>query len=101
MPTGWPTGAEGASSGWKPAKGEKLPSWAEEEIKELGAEGFWPVGYANDVMAYIPSKRILDEGGYEADRSMIYYDLPGRWSDLVEEIIVAKALELAREVRGE
>jgi hypothetical protein len=32
---------------------------------------------------------------------MIYYDLPGRWSDLVEEIIVAKALELAREVRGE
>ncbi|MCR2805935.1 S-layer homology domain-containing protein [Paenibacillus soyae] len=46
MPAGWPTGAEAASSGWKPAKGEKLPSWAEEEIKELGAEGIIR-GYAD------------------------------------------------------
>lgn len=81
--------------------GEVVVDYSIRLKKELGGEGFWPVGYANDVMAYIPSKRILDEGGYEADRSMIYYDLPGRWSDLVEEIIVAKALELAREVRGE
>ena len=81
--------------------GEVVVDYSIRLKKELGADGFWPVGYANDVMAYIPSKRILDEGGYEADRSMIYYDLPGRWSDLVEEIIVAKALELAREVRRE
>lgn len=80
--------------------GEVVVDYSIRLKQELGADGFWPVGYANDVMAYIPSKRILDEGGYEADRSMIYYDLPGRWSDLVEEIIVTKALELAHQVRG-
>jgi hypothetical protein len=81
--------------------GEVVVDYSIRLKREIGAEGFWPAGYANDVMAYIPSKRILDEGGYEADRSMIYYDLPGRWSDLVEDIIVAKALELVRQVRGE
>ena len=25
----------------------------------------WVAGYANDVMAYIPSRRVLIEGGYE------------------------------------
>src|SRR5437667_9872642 len=29
----------------------------------------WVTGYANDVMAYIPSERVLKEGGYEGDTS--------------------------------
>ena len=29
--------------------------------------------YANDTPCYIPTRRVLDEGGYEADRTMIYY----------------------------
>jgi neutral ceramidase len=42
-------------------------------------------GYSNDVMSYIPSLRILHEGGYEAEDSMVYYGQPGRFSDQVEE----------------
>ena len=38
------------------------------------------MAYANDVMAYIPSARVLQEGGYEADSSMTYYGHPARWS---------------------
>ncbi len=38
----------------------------------------WVMGYANDVMAYIPSARVLKEGGYEADSSQIYYGMPGK-----------------------
>jgi hypothetical protein len=34
--------------------------------KELGADRIWPVAYANEVPCYIPSERVLREGGYEA-----------------------------------
>jgi hypothetical protein len=46
-------------------------------------------GYSNDVMCYIPSKRVLGEGGYEAVDSMIYYGQPGPFADTVEEKIFA------------
>ena len=36
------------------------------EIKRnLGSSHTWVSAYCNDVMAYIPSKRVLEEGGYE------------------------------------
>lgn len=44
-------------------------------------------GYSNDVMCYIPSLRVLKEGGYEADDSMIYYGQPGPFNDDIEEIV--------------
>jgi len=34
--------------------------------RELGADRTWPVAYANEVPCYIPSERVLKEGGYEA-----------------------------------
>ena len=37
-----------------------------------------------------------EEGGYEADFSMIYYDLPGKWNPAVEEIIIRNIHALAR-----
>ena len=44
-------------------------------------------GYSNDVMSYIPSQRVLHEGGYEAVDSMIYYGQPGPYADDVEDWI--------------
>lgn len=44
--------------------------------------------YANYVPCYIPSRRILAEGGYEAEDSLWYYDRPGRLSTNIEEQIV-------------
>ncbi|MBA4066714.1 MAG: hypothetical protein C0501_24015 [Isosphaera sp.] len=55
----------------------------------------WVAGYANDVMAYIPSARVLKEGGYEADSSQVYYGMPGKWSPAIEDLIVRKVLQLA------
>ncbi len=48
----------------------------------------WVAGYANDVMAYIPSLRVLREGGYEGGGAMVYYGLPSPWSEDVEELII-------------
>ncbi|MFM7151138.1 MAG: neutral/alkaline non-lysosomal ceramidase N-terminal domain-containing protein [Gemmataceae bacterium] len=56
----------------------------------------WVAGYANDVMAYIASARVLKEGGYEGESAMIYYGLPTKWSSVVESLILTKADELAR-----
>jgi len=64
--------------------------------KDLGGN-LWVMGYANDVMAYIPSARVLKEGGYEGATSMIYYGLPSVWGEKVEELIVAEA---SKQVRG-
>ncbi len=44
-------------------------------------------GYSNDVMSYIPSQRVLREGGYEAVDSMAYYGQPGPYASDVEDRI--------------
>ena len=53
-----------------------------------GAKPVWVAGYANDVMAYIPSLRVLKEGGYEGEGAMLYYGRPSKWTEEVEEQIV-------------
>ncbi len=55
---------------------------------KLKAAAVWVSGYANDVMAYIPSARVLKEGGYEGGGAMVYYGLPSVWGGTVEELIV-------------
>ncbi len=48
----------------------------------------WVMAYAHDVMAYIPSRRVLAEGGYEGGGAMIYYGLPASWSPEIERLIM-------------
>jgi len=57
--------------------------------RNLGSSHTWVSAYCNDVMAYIPSLRVLKEGGYEGGGAMVYYGQPAAWSDLVEEAITA------------
>jgi hypothetical protein len=52
-------------------------------------------------MAYIPSQRVLKEGGYEGATAMIYYGQPTIWSDRVEEAIIAAVGKLTRAVSSE
>lgn len=59
-------------------------------------KNIWVAGYANDVMAYIPSRRVLIEGGYEGGGSMVYYGLPTIWAPEIEELIVAEVIKQAR-----
>lgn len=57
--------------------------------REFDGSRLWVTAYANDVPCYIPSRRILAEGGYEAEGAMVYYDRPTRLSPEVEDLIVA------------
>ncbi|MEZ6129273.1 MAG: neutral/alkaline non-lysosomal ceramidase N-terminal domain-containing protein [Planctomycetaceae bacterium] len=47
----------------------------------------WINAYSNDVPCYIASKRLLREGGYEVDRSMVYYARPTRLAPEAEDLI--------------
>jgi hypothetical protein len=49
---------------------------------------FIPIAYANDAPAYIPSERVLQEGGYEGGGAMVYYDRPNRFAPGLEQKIV-------------
>jgi len=70
--------------------GEVVVDFALRIKVELGWRTTWVAGYANDVMAYIPSRRVLTEGGYEGGGAMIYYGLPTVWAPEVENLIVAE-----------
>ena len=55
----------------------------------------WVAGYSNDVMAYIPSLRVLREGGYEGGGAMVYYGLLSPWAESCEERIMGQVQALA------
>jgi hypothetical protein len=74
---------------WVFLGGEVVVDYALRLKRELGPERTWIAAYANDVMAYIPSLRVLKEGGYEGGGAMVYYGLPTVWSPAVEESIIA------------
>lgn len=76
--------------------GEVVVDYAFRVRRELPDERVWAAGYCNDVFAYVPSMRILTEGGYEADSSLIYYGLPTRFAPAVEDTLVSTVLDLAR-----
>jgi len=68
--------------------GEVVADYALRLKRELGASRVWVNAYANHVPCYIPSTRVLAEGGYEAEHAMDYYGLPTRLAPDVEERIV-------------
>jgi neutral ceramidase len=60
----------------------------------------WVAGYCNEVFGYVPSQRVMQEGGYEARESVLYYDVTKTpFAPSVEKLIVEKVHELDRKAR--
>ncbi|HQZ67063.1 MAG TPA: HEAT repeat domain-containing protein, partial [Planctomycetaceae bacterium] len=51
------------------------------------SDRLWINAYSNDVPCYIASGRLLREGGYECDSSMLYYRRPTRLAPETEDLI--------------
>lgn len=67
------------------------------ENRKQGGPDVWVAGYSNDVFAYIPSLRILLEGGYEAGGAMRYMTTvvqPGAFAPNVEDLLMRCVNEL-------
>ena len=84
------------SQTWVALGGEVVVDYSISLKRKLG-QNLFVTAYANNVMAYIPSVRVLNEGGYEGLTSMRVYGLPAPWSSEVEERIIA---EVQRQVKA-
>src|SRR5205807_2605351 len=56
--------------------------------RELDGLRVWINAYANDAPCYIPSERVLKEGGYEGGGAMVYYDVPAPFKPGLEKQII-------------
>lgn len=70
--------------------GEVVVDYAIRLKVELSGTRTWVAGYANDVMAYVPSRRVLLEGGYEGTGANVYYGFPTAWAPELEKDIIAE-----------
>ena len=71
--------------------GEVVVDYSKRLKREFDASRLWLNAYANDDPAYIPSERILKEGGYEGGGAMIYYGLPAPFAPGLEDKIISAA----------
>lgn len=69
--------------------GEVVVDYSKRLKKELDGRRLWVNAYANACPGYVPSERILTEGGYEGGGAMVYYDLPGPYAPGLEQPIVS------------
>ena len=79
--------------------GEVVVDYARRIKRTLADDHPWTVGYAYEVPCYIPSARVLKEGGYEADSSLIYYGYYGPFRGTIEGKLNEKVQALVGRVR--
>ena len=74
--------------------GEVVVDYALRLAREYPGREIWAAGYSNDVFGYVPSLRVLREGGYEGGDAMIYYGRPGPFTEAVEDLLVGEVHRL-------
>jgi neutral ceramidase len=78
--------------------GEVVADYSLRFKRQYGFRNLWVAGYSNEVFAYIPSKRVWQEGGYEGATSMVPYGLPARFDESVEDRVAATVEALMKEL---
>jgi hypothetical protein len=82
---------------WIALGGEVVVDYAIRFKKAFGGNT-WVTGYTNDVMSYIPSHRVWEEGGYEAGAFSVYGLPAERWTEDIESQISRCVARLVDEV---
>ena len=74
--------------------GETVVDYALRLRRQFEGRRIWVAGYSNEVYAYLPSERVLAEGGYEGGGAMKYFGWHGPFRPGVEERVVGLVEEL-------
>ncbi len=78
--------------------GEAVVDYALRFRKEFGPDTV-TCGYADDLVAYIPSRRVWEEGGYEGGPYLYEYGRPAlRWAGDVEDRVAGAVRRLVKEL---
>lgn len=79
--------------------GELVVDYSHRFKSKYGWDSTWVAGYSNDVFGYVPSLRVLREGGYEGGGAMLFGSNPGAFAEDVEEVIANATEKVAAKVR--
>lgn len=66
--------------------------------REFGGPRVWVAGYCDDVFAYLPSLRVLREGGYEGRTGIVHQLVPTPFMPSVEDRVMAAVRRLVADV---
>jgi neutral ceramidase len=81
--------------------GESVVDYSLRFKREFGPTT-WVCGYANYMVAYIPSRRVWEEGGYEGGPHLDEYGHPAwRWAGDVEDRIAGAVHRVVERARGQ
>ena len=80
--------------------GEVVVDYSRRLKRLLAADHPWLIGYAYEVPCYVPSARLIKEGGYEPDYSLIYYGYYGPFRGSIEDLLVNRASVAVAGLRG-
>lgn len=64
--------------------------------KAIGPLNLWVIGYSNDVFGYLPTARILDEGGYETRG--LWTGSIGYFTPQAQDVVIKQVRDLAAKV---
>jgi neutral ceramidase len=81
--------------------GESVVDYSLRFKREYGP-GTWVCGYANDMAAYVPSRRVWEEGGYEGGPHLDEYGRPAwRWAGDIEDRISSTVHQVVEKAKTE
>ncbi len=74
--------------------GETVVDYALRLRQDFPGRQLWVAGYCNDLFGYLPSQRVLDEGGYEGGDAMVYFGRHGPFQPGVEQRVMSTVKQL-------
>ncbi|NND08648.1 MAG: hypothetical protein HKN87_19925 [Saprospiraceae bacterium] len=80
--------------------GEAVVDYSLRFKKEFDQQTTWVCGYTNEMVAYIPSRRVWEEGGYEGGPHIDEYGHPAwRWAGDIEDRVSEAVHQIVRQVQ--
>jgi len=80
--------------------GEAVVDYSLRFKQEFNKQTTWVCGYTNEMAAYIPSRRVWEEGGYEGGSHLDEYGRPAwRWAGDIEDRIAEAVGQLVAQVQ--
>jgi len=85
----------GDALNWFHLGGEPVVDYSLAIKNKFGASRTWVSGYYNDLLCYVPSDRVLEEGDYEGRDGMREYGHPAAFGSGIERRILEAINELS------
>ncbi|MCB1277723.1 hypothetical protein [Prosthecobacter sp.] len=79
--------------------GETVVDYSLKFKAAYGWNNTWVCGYNNDLTSYVPSLRVLKEGGYEGVTGMFEYGHRAPYTEAVEKLITTKVEDLVKSTK--